>query len=242
MYSDGRESREMIKIGFIGIYCLILIGCAARPPTVGDSTLQLKTTSFPKQGQQVHAVAGGLVHLRANYQSSFSFRLVNPLSMGFYLGRVLVSTNDSISQASMDGDVVFCTRSKTYIDPLTGPHAIACFQSNEQGKFNSVKAAPGAMWFSKQLSPPIDYVSSEMALNLNGKPFKRELIFDGSHNQMLLFTEKIYDKSVETASQLKPFMVKVESSPSKVSVNGAEINVISYTINSLTYTLEKAWD
>lgn len=232
----------MKNLIFVGVCCLILVGCAARPPTVGDSSVQLKTASFPKQGQQVHAVVGGLVHLKANYQSSFSFRLVNPLSMGFYLGRVVVSTKDSISQASLDGDVVFCTSSKTYIDLLTGPHAIACFKSSEQGKFSSVRSAPGAMWFSKQLSPPIDYVSTEMALNSDGKPLKRELIFDGSQNQTLLFTEKIYDNSVETASRSKPLMVKVESSPSKVTLNGAEINIISYTNNSLTYTLEKAWD
>ena len=232
----------MKKVISVVVYCLILAGCAARPPTVGDSTVQSKTVSFPKQGQQVHTAVGGLVHLKANYQSKFSFRLVNPFSMGFYLGKIVVSTNDLISQSSLDGAVVFCTGSNTYIDPLTGPHAISCFQSNEQGKFSSVKAAPGAMWFSKQLPQPIDYAGFEMALNSDGKPLKRELIFDGGQGQTLLFTEKIYENSVEKANRSKPLMVKIESSPSKVTLDGAEINIISYTNNSLTYTLEKAWD
>lgn len=232
----------MKKVISVVVCCLILAGCVTRPPTVGDSAVQLKTVSFPKQGQQVHAAVGGLVHLKASYKSSFSFRLVNPLSMGFYLGKIVVSTTDLISQSSLDGEVVFCTSSNTYIDPLTGPHAISCFQSSDQGKFGSVKAAPGPMWFSKQLSQPIEYASVEMALAADGKPLKRELIFDEGQGQTLLFTEKIFENSVEKASRSKPLIVKIESSPSKVTLDGAEINIISYTNNSLTYTLEKAWD
>lgn len=231
--------KTLISIGICG---LILAGCAAKPLTAGDSTVQLKTASFPKPGQQTHAVVGGLVHLKADYQSGFSFRLVNPLSMGFYLGKVIVSSKDEITQSVLDGEVVFCTRSRAYIDPLTGPQAVACFQSVDKGKFSHVKAAPGSLWFNKQLSPPIDYVSSETAFSTGGKPMKRELIFDGGENGTLLFTEKVYENSVETANRSKPLMVKVESTPRKVSLDGAEINIVSFTNNSLTYSLEKAWD
>lgn len=232
----------MKKIVSIGICCLILAGCAAKPLTAGDSTVQVKTVSFPKQGQQVHAIAGALVHLKADYQSGFSFKLVQPFSMGFHLGKVIVSPKDDITQAALDGEVVFCTNSRAYIDPLVGPHAVACFQSVDKGKFNKLTAAPGSIWFSKQLSPAIDYVSSEVAISSGGKPLKRELIFEGSENETLLFTEKIYDTSVEAASRLKPLMAKIESIPGKVTLNGAEFNIISYSKNSLTYSLEKAWD
>lgn len=232
----------MKKLISIVACCLILVGCATKPLTSGDSTVQVKTATFPKQGQQVHAVVGGLVHLKADYQSGFTFRLVNPLSMGFYLGKVMVSTRDEIAQASLNGEVVFCTSSRVYVDPLTGPHAVACFQSVDKGKFNNIKAAPGPIWFNKQLSPPIDYVSYEMAISSGGKPLKRELIFEGSQNETLSFTEKIYENSVEKSSRSKPLMIKVELTPIKVTLNGAEINIISYTNNSLTYSLEKAWD
>jgi hypothetical protein len=231
--------KTLISIAICG---LILAGCAAKPLTTGDSTVQLKTASFPKQGQQAHTVVGGLVHLKAHYQSGFTFRLVNPLSMGFYLGKVIVATKDEMTQSVLDGEVVFCTRSKAYIDPMTGPHAVACFQSADKGKFNSIKAAPGSLWFNKQLLPPIDYVSSETAFSMGGKPLKRELIFEGGENGTLMFSEKIYENSVEIASRSKPLMFKVESIPSKAILNGAEITIINYTNNTLTYSLEKAWN
>jgi hypothetical protein len=142
----------------------------------------------------------------------------------------------------LDGEDVFCTQSKVYFDPLTGPHKIACFQSVEKGKFYNLKVAPGEVWFNKQLSPPIDYVGSETAFSSGGKPLKRELIFEGSQKETVFFTEKIYEHSVEAASRAKPLMAKVEALPSRVILNGVEINIISYTSNSLTYSLEKPWE
>lgn len=221
---------------------LILASCASVPVISGDSTIQQKTAIFPKQGQQVHAVVGGVVHLKADYQSSYTYNLSSPLSMGFMLGRVIVSKEEMLYQGSLNGEDVFCTRSKVYYDPLTGPFAIACFQSTEKGKFNNIKVAPGAVWFNKRISPPINYVGSEIVFGSGGKPLKRELIFNGAENETLLFTEKIYERSVETASRTKPLMAKVETVPSKVTLDGTEINIINYTRNSLTYSIEKPWD
>lgn len=197
-----------------------------------------------KQGQQVHAVVGGIVHLKADYQSKYTYRLTLPLSMsmGFGMGEVRVSDKEMLSQSSLDGEIVFCTSSMVFYG-LTGPRAIACFQSADKGQFNNIKVAPDRVkWFYKQLSPPIDYVGSEIAFSSGGKPLKRELIFDGGEKETLFFTEKIYEHSVETASRMKPLTTKVESVPSKVTLDGAEINIINYTNNSLTYSIEKPWD
>lgn len=227
----------------VSVCGLLLASCASKSIISGDSTVQQKNVSFPKQGQQVHAVVGGLVHLKTAYQSSYAYRLVLPLSMGFMLGKVIVSNEERLFQGSLDGEDVYCTRSKVYYDPLVGPHTTACFQSAAKGKFNNIKVAPGGAWFNKELSPPIDYVvGSEIAFSSGGKPLKRELIFDGAEKETLLFTEKIYEHSVETASRAKPLMTKVESVPSKVTLDGAEINIIKYTNNSLTYSIEKPWE
>jgi hypothetical protein len=178
-----------------------------------------------------------------DYQSGYTYKLVLPLSMGFFLGKVIVSSEDELFQGTLDGEDVFCTRASAYHDPLVGPHRIACFQSAVKGKFNNVKAAPGAAWFNKELVPPIEYTAgAEVIVSSGGKPLKRELIFDGGDKDNLLFTEKIYEKSVETASRLKPLIAKVDFVPSKVTLDGAVINIINYTRNTLTYSIEKPWD
>jgi hypothetical protein len=234
----------MKKLISIAACCLILSACTSTPIISGDSIAQQKTVSFPKQGQQVHVVVGGIVHLKAAYLSRYTYKLIHPLSMsmGFGMGEVKVSNKEMLSQSSLDGETVFCSSSMVFYG-FTGPRAIACFQSAENGKFNSVKAAPDRVkWFYKQLSPPLDYVGSEMVISAGSKPLKRELIFESIENDTLFFTEKIYENSVETASRSKPLMIKIDTTPRKVTLNGAEINIISYTHNSLTYSLERAWD
>lgn len=232
----------MIKFFAASIYLLLLTGCASSPMLAGDSTSVRKTVSFPKQGQQGHALLGGMIHLRADYQSGYVFKLVSPLAMSFALGKIRISSDEIMTQSALDGEVVFCTISKTYLDPLTGPQAISCLQSIENGTFSKIKAAPGAMWFSKDLSPPIKYIGSENAIAIGDKLLKRELFFNGGENGTLLFTEKIYENSIDTASKSKPLMVKIESVPSKATLDGAVINIIAFTNNSLTYSLEKPWD
>ena len=226
------------------IVCVLLLAsCAATKPIAGrDSTVQQKSVSFPKQGQQVHVLVGGLVHLKTDYQSNFTYNLAKPLNMGFMLGKVKVSPGDRLAKSTMDGEEVFCTATKVYYDPLVGPQAIVCFQSTNTGTFNNIKAAPGVVWFNKELMPPVEYVSSENAVGANGKPLKRELIFEGAEKESLLFTVKLYENSVEAASKLKPMVTKVDSVPSKVAIDGIEINIHKYTNNSLTYSIEKPWD
>lgn len=220
---------------------LLIGGCATKSLIVGDSTVQQKNITFPNVGQQVHAVAGGLVHLHANYQSKHIFTLVQPFSSGFMLGKIVVSTDEQLMQSSLDGESVFCTATKTYRDPLTGPQAQVCFLSNGKGKFSRLKAAPGAIWMSKDLAPPIDYVSAEVGNSPTGALLKRELVFEGSDKGVILFTEKIYEVSAEKASRTKPIAVTINSVPMKITLDGAELTVISYTNTSLTYSLDKSW-
>jgi hypothetical protein len=219
-----------------------LVGCAAKPIIKGDSEAQQKIANFPKLGQQVHVEVGGLVHLHADYVSRYAFRLTNPISMGFALGKLNVSPQDALAESSLDGVEVFCTTRFVYIDPLTGPHTTACFVPSSRGKFGKVKAAPGSYWFTKDLAPEVDYASVEVPQSQPGKPFKRELVFEGAQDSTLLFSEKIYEVTLDSPNKSRPVLTKVESVPTKINVNGAIINVVAFTANSLTYSVEKYFE
>jgi len=220
----------------------LLVGCAAKPIVKGDSEAQKKIANFPKLGQQVHVVVGGLVHLHADYASRYTFQLTNPIAMGFALGKLHVSPQDALAESSLDGVKVFCTTRFVYIDPLAGPQATACFVPSSRGKFGKVKAAPGSYWFTKDLAPEVDYASVEVPQNELGKPLKRELVFDGAQDSTLLFSEKVYEVTLESPSKSRPVFAKVESIPAKISVNGVVINVVAFTANSLTYSVEKYFE
>lgn len=234
--------RSLISKVALSLAVVLLAGCAARPVAKGDSLVQQKNTTFPKIGQQVHVVTGGLVHLRADYKSRYGYKLKQPVAIGLALGRVNVTTDDVLYVADLADSQVYCTTRRTYYDPLVGPQTTTCFVEGEKNFFKSIKAAPGEYWFSKELPTPVPFAGSEIA-ELNNKPvLKRELVFEGQQNNRLFFTEKEYEYSLETPSRAKPVLVKYESLPTKVNVNGAVLSVQAVTSNSLTFSLEKAWD
>ena len=69
---------KAISITF-GLCGFILVSCTSTPITSGDSTVRRKIVSFPKQGQEVNAEIGGIVHLKADYQSKVSVRPPAPV-------------------------------------------------------------------------------------------------------------------------------------------------------------------
>jgi len=236
--------RLIIQIG-LTIAIAALIGCAAKPIVKGDSELQHKKATFPKIGQQIHVVTGGLVHLHTDYRSRFAYRLSQPLSIRFTLGWIKVTKDDVLFEASLEGQDVFCTVRNVYYDlliGLVGPTRNACFVQSEKGKFNKVKAHPGEYWFTKEIDPAIDYIGSEVPFIADGKPFKRELIFEGSQNGNIFFTERLYEMSLDAPSKAKPLFAKIDSIPTEIFLDGAVLNVTSFTSNSLTYNLIKSWE
>lgn len=221
---------------------VVLAGCAAKPVLVGDSVSQHKNVIFPKVGQSVHVVNGGLVHLRADYKSKYGFKLKQPVSIGFTLGRLNVTTDDVLFSATLQEQPMYCTVRKVYSDPLTGPQAIACFIEGEKSAFIRVKAAPGQYWFTKELPAPVPFEGSEVPSPSEGRVLKRELIFEGYQNGGIFFTEKEYEFSLGSPSKARPVLVKIDAAPVKINVNGLLMNVVAVTANSLTYSIEKAWD
>lgn len=232
---------KTLTLGIVAIIA-VLAGCAAKPIVKGDSAPQQKNATFPKDGQQIHVVNGGLVHLRVNYSSRYAYQLKEPLAIGFMLGRINVLREDVLFEASLEGEDVFCTVRNVYSDPLVGSIRNACFVTSEKGKFNKVKAHPGEYWFTKDISPAIDYLGAELPVVTGGKPLKRELVYEGSQNGNLFFTERLYEITLDSPSKAKPLLAKVDAVPAQVSLNGAILNVVAYTANSLTFTLQKAWE
>lgn len=217
-------------------------GCAA-PVVKGDSVENKKQLSFPKIGVQSTVKAGGLAVLHTDYQSKHIFQLTRPLNMQvMFVNRIAVSADEQLIESDIDGNTVYCTENNTYIDSLTGPWAKTCFKSTTPGKFSSVTYRPGAIWLSKSLSPEVDFISREMQAQSQASPLKRELIFEGGQDGVLLFSERIYEKSLVTPTRVKPLMASIQSVPFKVNLDGMSINVINYQENTLTFEVLNSWN
>jgi hypothetical protein len=225
---------------FFGM-AMLAAGCSTAPVHV-DSGPSQKQLSFPQVGVQSVVQVGAVAALFVDYQSNRIYQLAKPLSLTVMMvNSISVSTGEPLFKSELDGATVYCTSSKVYVDRLTGPWAVACFKSTSPGKFSSVTYRPGAVWLSKTIEPEVDFVAWESAVQGQGKPIKRELVFDGRHGDVLMFSERIYKRSIDTASVIKPIFVPVPSLPAKASLDGMEINVLRADEHALTFEVTTPW-
>jgi hypothetical protein len=230
-----------MRKALIAIAALTLVGACTSPVLKGDSVETPKRVSFPEIGVPSTATVGSLAALYSNYQSQQVYRLTEPFkTFSLLVGTVAVSPEDRLFVSDLKGETAYCTEGKALNtnDFTTGK---VCFKSATPGKFHIVTYPSGATWQSKPISPEIDFTSHESAGASQAGPLKRELIFDGAQGNALTFSERIYERSLETPARVKPLMASVSSLPAKITLDGLELNVIRYDARTVTFEVIHPW-
>jgi hypothetical protein len=234
----------MIKnIIFISV-ALFLSGCVAIPKINSAGDISDKNISFPVLNQKIFVVSGGMVHLKTAYTSGYRFKLKQPYQQSVQLGMASISvgSEEELIPSVLDGVEYHCVTNNGYKDLIGFTNKNVCFYE-DQGKFTKVRYAPGAYWFSLNLSPSIDTIKNEIIVSKSKSYAKKELIYDGSSlNGNLIFIEKEYIDNLTKPSKLRPVAIKIDGVPTSIEVSGAIINVLEYTPSSMTFTLEKSFE
>ena len=233
---DMHMKNTLISVWRIARFAAILAltGCASTPTLETFSHKEIKhpaplTTSTAAKGQPVY--------LHYDYDSLIAYRLQEPLDMSLGLGKVVVSHQEPLYRGSLGQKEVLCSGSRTYRDPLTGPHAISCFfDVGRTGRVDTVTAAPGAIWFEKPIGRSIPYEGEELARG-KAQPVKRELIFTGFADGQLTFLYREYKNDLKKAAVNQPLFVPVESFPAKREIKGLSIELLSATDAQLSYKI-----
>lgn len=223
------------------LVCLAVTGCATQPQTTGDSLYTDKAVSFPSSSGIRDVKRGSLVHMRANYSSRVVFRLAETLKMRFMLGRVSAEVGDNFYAAEIEGRKAFCSEKKLYFDPLMGPQSVICISNGPAGRLDKIEALPGAAMLSSVLPNPVKFSQHEVAWPQQGGVFKRELVFDGASQNVLAFTQRIYEKSLDQPSQIKPHLVRVQTMPMVVLIDGAQLLVTAIGAETVSLQVIQVW-
>lgn len=233
----------MMMRHMLGAACaLVLVAGCSVPVKKGESLDSQKQLSFPSVGARSTATVGSVAALYSNYKSSTVFHLEAPLHMGvLLLNRIDIEADERLFEGDKDGETVYCTERPVYWTNPVRPTGRVCFKSKNPGKFNSLLYFHDVTWLSKDLPAEIGYTSRESAALTQAAPLKRELVFDGSGDGSLMFTERIYEKSLETPSRIKPLMASVTTVPAKINLDGMDINVIRVDGKSLTFEVITPW-
>jgi hypothetical protein len=132
---------------------------------------------------------------------------------------------------------VYCTERAAYIDPLVGPFKTVCFiDRNNDGRFEKVKAAPGPLWFEKDVTPPLPFGKSEQIVS-RGDSFKYELLYQGSSNNSLKLAYREYLNDFARPAYFQDVTYDLKTKPTIVTFRTVRIEVIDADNNELVYRI-----
>lgn len=212
---------------------VFLTGCATKP--VLEDQFTPKSIKHPAPKVESTALKGRIAHLSYNYDSLITHSLDEPINMYLMLGKVKVSTAETLFKGTLDSKEVICTITRAYSDLLTGPLATVCFfDPGRTGKVARVTAAPGSIWFEKDLEHQITYSNKEL-FRPQIAPIKKELLYSGLSDSHLGFLYREYYYDADTAKINQPIIFPLGELPAQINIKGATLEIIAATDEKLTY-------
>ncbi len=209
-----------------------LSGCATL--NIIDTSVE-KTGATPKIGESATAPVGGVVYSEFKYQSRVAYKIQNNYSGGLGLGQISVAKGDLLVKADLSGEVVYCTLSLAYVDPLVGPFRTACFiDTNNDGEFEKAKAAPGSVWFETEIAPSLAYDESEQVLPQSDS-FKYELLYQGISKNALKLLYREYLNDFARPAFYQDVIYDLESKPTTITFRTVRIEVINADNSRIAY-------
>ena len=199
------------------------------------STVDSKIGTVPNIGEQAVAPVGGVIYSQFRYWSKIGYRLKGDFSAGLGLGRVSVSDGDFVLKAEVENKTAFCTENRAYVDPMVGPHTTACFiDADNDGKFERLKAAPGAIWFESEIAPPLSYEKSELVIPRNDS-FKYELLYQGISKGSLKLSYREYINDFARPAFFQDVTYDLDSTPTTITFRTVRLEVLSANNNQISY-------
>lgn len=219
---------------------IFLAGCATKPALEDQFTP--KSIKHPASQVDSTVLKGRIAHLSYNYDSLIVHNLDEPVDMYLMLGKVNVPTTETLFKGTLDSKEVICTITRTYSDLLTGPLATVCFfDPGRAGKIVRVTAAPGSVWFEKDLKHQITYSNKEL-FRPQIAPIKKELLYSGLSDSHLNFLYREYYYDADTAKINQPVLIPLGDLPSKVNIKGAILEILAATDEKLTYKVVSGFE
>lgn len=223
----------LLVLMFTVLSTMGLSGCATKP--VLEEQYSPKTIKHPPLQTESTVPKNGIAYLSYNYQSLIAFSLNEPLSIGLMLGKINISTSEILLRGTLSQKDVICTSGFAYGDLITKPYAKACFfDLGRTGTVTTVTAAPGSIWFDKDLDKPLTYSNKEVFMHQK-TPLKREIVYSGLSESYLNFLYREYYSDIDIAKINQPVLVPFADLPAKINVKGVTIEVLAATDDKMTY-------
>jgi hypothetical protein len=211
-------------------------GCAS-VSVIQPSQVTEKVGQLPELNSPANATVGSTMFSQYRYWSKTGYRMLAPVSIGLALGRIRTDAGDFVVPAVAEGAPAYCTEKLAYIDPMVGPYKTACFLDNGgAGSFDTVKAAPGMVWFDKKLEAPIRYEQSELQVPRPDSK-KVELLYQGISAKTLRLSYREYMNDFARPAFFQDVSYEIADFPAEVTFRTVRISILSADNNGIRYKI-----
>ncbi len=223
-----------MKAPIIFLLCGSLCACTTVTVTAPSTTTE-RVGQVPALNEASSATVGSTMFSQYRYWSKVGYRISTPVEARIMLGRVQVDAGDFVAPAQADNAPAYCTEKNSYIDPMVGRIKPACFvDSSNTGFFDTVKAAPGMIWFSAKLDQPVRYEKSEQVFPRSDAQ-KFELLYQGYAAQAVKISYREYVNDFARPAFFQDVSYEVSNFPTEVTFRSVRIQLLSADNNGIKY-------
>jgi hypothetical protein len=218
------------------VLAITATGCAS-VQVIQPSQVSEKVGQLPELNSAASVTVGSTMFSQYRYWSKTGYRILSPVSIGLALGRIRAETGDFVVQSQVEGSAAYCTEKLAYMDPMAGPFRTACFlDKSGTGAFDTIKAAPGFVWFEKRLDAPIRYEQSELQVP-RADPKKYELLYQGISSKTLRLSYREYVNDFARPAYFQDVSYEITQFPTDISFRTVRISVLGADNGGIRYMI-----
>lgn len=215
-------------------FAIVTTGCTTVKVTEFSAVTE-QVGRAPELAQVSEVTVGSTVFSQFRYWSKTGYRMVDPVTTKVMLSTINIAPGEFVLPAEADGAKAFCTERLAYIDPLAGPWKPVCFVDTAQnGTFDIVKVAPGAVWFKNQIKPAVRYEKSELIVPRPDAK-KTELLYQGYSTKTVKLSYREYMNDFARPAFFQDVTYDVPEFPTTITFRTVRIKLLSADNNGLRY-------
>lgn len=197
------------------------------------------TSSFDRL--EATAPVGGTVYSEATYWTKTGHRLQDGFQTSLGPGKVAVTAGDLVFKSNVNGRIAYCTEHPAYQDPSAGPMKSACFiDADNDGRFETVTAAPAGSWLEKEIPQPIRYARTERILPRSDS-IRYELLYTGISNDTLRLAYREYLNEMAKPEAALDVSYDFRQKPTTISFRAVKIDVLDADNSQIVYRVLKGF-
>lgn len=219
------------------ICVVILSGCAAG--TIVPLT-RYNTGKKPPLNQISEANVGDPIYAEFDYIESSGVRLTEGYNASYSIGTISIPPGGFLHGLRIGDEIQYCSKEKTYNDPVFGPMEVVCFSGAENGTFTKLRHS--TVFFVPWRTPeaPVPFKKASISKDAKGK--KTELLYEGLSGDTIRVVYREYIDNFARPAFFQEVTYNLnKEGPTELRFKGVKMRILKADNNGIQYVIKNGF-